>query len=140
MRVSRLIAEAIAKVGLPDDALVLVATVQGAPDQRLLAVVNPALLTGMGLADASGLAGGALLDALDEAIEAVRVGRDRRRARPDAARTIADEVLAAAEAGRAEAVFGAWSGRGFARLRANGAEMTFLPIHRHLLVVAPEYC
>lgn len=39
-----------------DDALVLVATVQGAPDQRLLAVVNPALLTGMGLADASGLA------------------------------------------------------------------------------------
>lgn len=39
-----------------EDALVLVAGVAGAPDQRLLAVVNPALLTPMGLSDADGLA------------------------------------------------------------------------------------
>lgn len=40
-----------------EDALVLVASVDGPAEQRVVAVVNPALLAAMGLADADGLAG-----------------------------------------------------------------------------------
>ncbi len=47
----------IAELLPSDDALVLVANVDGAPGQQLVAIVNPALLTAMGLADAAGLPG-----------------------------------------------------------------------------------
>lgn len=56
-----------------EDALVLVAAVEDAPDQRLVAAVNPALLTAMGLSDADGL-GGALSQVLSSLAGGAEVG------------------------------------------------------------------